>query len=111
MRAANENDFRSMDARPVGLTDLKCLGEAAECLRMLAHPHRLRMVQMMIQGQYTVGELADACEIPSASASLHLRKMQSCGLLSAMRDGQRIFYAVADPSLGRLMDCISSRFG
>jgi ArsR family transcriptional regulator, zinc-responsive transcriptional repressor len=96
---------------PVGLTDLEDLGQAAECLRTLAHPHRLRMVQMMIQGQYTVGELAQACEIPSASASLHLRKMQSCGLLSAMRDGQRIFYEVADPSLGRILDCIVSRFG
>lgn len=110
MKSSNESGLRSTEM-PVGLTDLKCLNDAAECLRTLAHPHRLRMVQMMIHGQYTVGELADACEIPSASASLHLRKMQSCGLLSATRDGQRIFYWVADPSLGRIMECIASRFG
>jgi hypothetical protein len=41
-----------------GLLSLKALADAAECLRTLAHPHRLRMVQMMLHGKYTVGELA-----------------------------------------------------
>ena len=47
------------------LTSLVALTQAAECLKTLAHPHRLRMVQMLLQGKYTVGELAEACEIPS----------------------------------------------
>ena len=65
------------------LTSLEALGEAAECLRTLAHPHRLRMVQMLLRGQYAVGDLADACEIPSHMASEHLRLMQRCGFLTA----------------------------
>ena len=40
------------------LTPLEALEQAAECLKTLAHPHRLRMVQMLLQGRYTVGELA-----------------------------------------------------
>ncbi len=35
------------------------LGQAAECLKTLAHPHRLRMVQMLLRGRFTVGELAE----------------------------------------------------
>ncbi len=46
------------------LTKLDALAEAAECLRTLAHPHRLRMIQMLLQGDYTVGDLAEACELP-----------------------------------------------
>ena len=47
------------------LIDMKNLQQAAECLRTLAHPVRLRMVQMMLLGEFTVGELAEVCQIPS----------------------------------------------
>jgi ArsR family transcriptional regulator, zinc-responsive transcriptional repressor len=93
------------------LIELESLGRAAECLRTLAHPHRLRMVQMLLQGRYTVGELAGACEIPSHMASEHLRLMQHCGLLSSQRDGRRNYYEVAEPHLESIMDCIQNRFG
>ena len=93
------------------LTDLDALGQAAECLRTLAHPHRLRMVQMMLQGRFTVGELAEACDIPSPMASEHLRLMQRCGFLDAERDGRRVFYTIAEPHLADILKCIESRFG
>ncbi|MBI5758519.1 MAG: helix-turn-helix transcriptional regulator [Planctomycetales bacterium] len=93
------------------LTELKALEQAAECLRTLAHPHRLRIVQMLLQGQFTVGELADACEIPSHMASEHLRLMQRCGFLAAEKDGRRTYYTVAEPHLENILGCIEDRFG
>lgn len=93
------------------LTDLDSLGKAAECLRTLAHPHRLRMVQMLLQGDYTVGELAEACELPSAMASEHLRLMQRCGFLSSEKEGRKVFYRVAEPHLKNILKCIEDRFG
>jgi ArsR family transcriptional regulator, zinc-responsive transcriptional repressor len=97
--------------RPPTLTDLENLQHAAECLRTLAHPMRLRMVQMMLQGEFTVGELAEACEIPSHMASEHLRMMQHCGFLNRRQDGRRTYYQVAEPAIARIMQCIESRFG
>jgi len=93
------------------LTDLAALAEAAECLKTLAHPHRLRMVQMLLGGRYTVGELAEACEIPSHMASEHLRLMQRCGFLTPDRQGRCTYYEVAEPHLANIMKCIESRFG
>jgi len=93
------------------LTNLEMLGQAAECLKTLAHPHRLRMVQMLLQGKYTVGELADACEIPSHMASEHLRLMQRCGFLSAEKEGRFVYYTIAEPHLENIMQCIEGRFG
>ncbi len=84
---------------------------AAECLRTLAHPVRLRMVQLILHQELTVGELAEACDIPSHMASEHLRMMQHCGLLTRRQDGRRIYYQAAEPTLERIMDCIESRFG
>jgi len=93
------------------LLSLEALGEAAECLRTLAHPIRLRMVQMLLSGKYTVGELAEACEIPSHMASEHLRLMQRCGFLTAEKDGRYVYYSVAEPHLASIMSCIEGRFG
>src|SRR5579859_320328 len=92
------------------LISLESLGQAAECLKALAHPHRLRMVQMMLAGKYTVGELADACHIPSHMASEHLRLMQRCGFLASARDGRCIYYEVVEPHLAKILACIEERF-
>lgn len=92
------------------LTDLESLHQAAECLRVLAHPHRLRMIQMLLAGDFTVGELAEACELPTAMASEHLRLMQRCGFLSSEKDGRRVFYRVAEPHLKEILRCIETRF-
>ena len=93
------------------LTSLSALGEAAECLKTLAHPHRLRMVQMLLQGRYSVGELAEACEIPSHMASEHLKLMQRTGFLSGDKEGRFVYYAIAEPHLASIMSCVEARFG
>ena len=99
-----------MSKSPTRLTDLEALGQAAECLRVLAHAHRLRMIQMLLQGDYTVGELAEACELPTAMASEHLRLMQRCGFLISEKDGRRVYYRVAEPHLKNILNCIEARF-
>ena len=92
------------------LTTLDSLGKAAECLRTLAHPHRLRIVQMLLQNDYSVAELAEACQLPSAMASEHLRLMQRCGFLSSEKCGRKVYYRVADPHLKNILKCIEDRF-
>lgn len=98
-------------AKAPGLTSLDALAEAAECLKTLAHPHRLRMVQMLLRDRYTVGELAEACGIPSHMASEHLRLMQRCGLLTSQKEGRKAYYRVAEPHLANIMACVEARFG
>lgn len=102
---------RAITAKVPKLTPLEALELAAECLKTLAHPHRLRMVQLLLRGRYTVGDLADACGIASHMASEHLRLMQRCGLLSCAKDGRKAYYAVAEPHLANIMACIEARFG
>jgi DNA-binding transcriptional ArsR family regulator len=100
-----------MSAVKLKLTELEALGDAAECLRTLAHPHRLRMVQMLLQGDFPVGDLAEACGLPSAMASEHLRLMQRCGFLTSEKDGRKVFYRVAEPHLKNILKCVEERFG
>jgi DNA-binding transcriptional ArsR family regulator len=97
--------------RPKPLTNLAAMTEAAECLRTLAHPHRLRMVQMLLRVEHTVGELAEACGIPSHMASEHLGRMKDRGLLQVERRGRKMYYRVAEEGLSGILDCVESRFG
>jgi predicted transcriptional regulator len=69
------------------------------------------MLQMLLQADYTVGELAEACGVPSHMASEHLRLMQRCGFLSSEKDGRRRYYRVAEPHLENILACVESRFG
>lgn len=96
------------DRKPVG--SVQSFADAAECLKTLAHPVRLRIVQLLLHGRYTVGELAEDCEIPDNVASEHLRLLQRCGFLASQREGRRVYYEVAEPHLNQLMACIEGRF-
>jgi len=112
--STSHTPVRRPTARPRGeraLIGLEALSQAAECLRTLAHPHRLRIVELLLGGRYTVGELAAACGIPSHMASEHLRLMQRCGFLDSAREGRTVYYAIVEPHLANIMNCIADRFG
>ena len=102
---------KSKPAKLPKLTSLDALERAAECLKTLAHPHRLRMVQLLLRGRYTVGELAEACDIRSHMASEHLRLMQRCGFLVSEKAGRQVYYRVAEPHLVDILRCVEERFG
>lgn len=92
------------------LVDLDDLEQAAECLRTLAHPCRLRMIEMLLHDRYTVGQLAESCAIPSHVASGHLRLLQRCGMLAPEREGRHVYYRVTEPCLRDILACIRKRF-
>ena len=94
--------------KPYGSVEL--FAQAAECLKTLAHPVRLRMVQLLLHGQYTVGQLAEDCKVPDNVASEHLRLMQRCGFLASDRDGRQVYYRIAEPHLANILACVESRF-
>ena len=66
---------------------------------------------MLLRDRYTVGELAEACGIPSHMASEHLRLMQRCGFLTNEREGRKAYYRIVEMHLAGILACIESRFG
>ncbi len=98
------------DQHPKPAGSVAAFADAAECLKTLAHPVRLRIIQLLLHGRYTVGELAEDCEIPDNVASEHLRLLKRCGFLDSEREGRKVFYQVAEPHLQQLMACVEGRF-
>lgn len=90
---------------------LDALSEAAECLKILAHPHRLQIVQMLLsQKNVPVNDIAEACNLTQPTTSDHLRLMQRCGFLDSVREGRTVYYSVSEPHLKDIMKCIQKRF-
>jgi DNA-binding transcriptional ArsR family regulator len=92
--------------------NLNSLTEAADCLRILAHPNRLQIVQLLLTGKkQSVNELAQSCGMTQPATSDHLRLMQRCGFLDSVRDGRTVYYSISEPHLKDIMGCIQKRFG
>lgn len=87
------------------------LEHAAECLKTIAHPVRLRMLETLLTTRATVGELAEICEIASHQASEHLRLLRDRGLLESEREGRRTYHHVTEPAVASILECVERRFG
>lgn len=83
------------------------LMRAAETLKMLAHPQRLRMIEILEREQEApVHVLIEQTGFPQAVVSQHLNQMRRAGLLSARRQGKEMWYSITDPRVLSVLNCI-----
>jgi DNA-binding transcriptional ArsR family regulator len=68
------------------------LGEAAEILKALAHPVRLRIIQLLAKGELCVKSLEQVLGIPQPSVSQHLSRLRYAGLIESERRGHLVCY-------------------
>ena len=76
---------------------------AADALRMLADPTRLSILWALMQGETSVACLADLSGTTPTAVSQHLSKLRLAGLVTNRREGNFIFYGLADPHIGELV--------
>ena len=79
---------------------------AAETLKAVAHPLRLRIIALLSEHDYAVHELAEALEHEQATVSQQLRILRMAHLVSAEPRGGFVFYRLAQPQLLKLVDCM-----
>jgi len=69
----------------------------------LADPTRLRIVECLLERPRTVGEIVATLGLRQARVSNALACLKWCGYVEARREGQRVWYAVADPRVRALV--------
>jgi len=96
-----------MTIRRQGELPMPLLEKMADVLRTLAHPHRLRIIEMLESAsEAPVHEIMEVLGLPQTTASHHLNKMRRSGLISAQRRGKEIWYRIADPDSLTILECI-----
>ncbi|HXF51224.1 MAG TPA: metalloregulator ArsR/SmtB family transcription factor [Dehalococcoidia bacterium] len=76
----------------------------AQVLKALAQPKRLRILDLLREGERSVGELARALGAPQANVSQHLAALRAQDLVSARREGTTVYYALAHPEVAEACD-------
>jgi DNA-binding transcriptional ArsR family regulator len=69
--------------------------KAATIFKAIAEPRRIELLQILRdRGELSVGELAERVSVTQQAVSLHLKVLETAGLVEARRDGTRHLYAV-----------------
>jgi DNA-binding transcriptional ArsR family regulator len=92
--------------KPVALS-IEWLDHMAAVLRLLAHRHRLKMIELLeLRGDAPVFELAAHAGLTPAATSQHLNQMRRVGLVKATRHGKEVRYAIADERALTILGCM-----
>ena len=94
-------DLAAMEARAA---------EVAAFMGALASPHRLRILCRLVEGEASVGALAEATGIAQTSMSQHLGKLRDEGIVDFRRDHRTLFYHISDPFVLELMQLLHGHF-
>jgi DNA-binding transcriptional ArsR family regulator len=75
----------------------------AELFKALAHPARIRALEVLADGARSVGELQPLVGIESSHLYQQLAVLRRAGLVTTRKDGSSVFYAVRDPLVVELL--------
>lgn len=87
------------------LSDVE-LTRAAETLKVVSHPARLRIIEVLERGERSVSEIQDTLGITQSQTSQHLSNMRVRGVLKSRKNGNMVYYSIANPDVVKVIHCI-----
>lgn len=75
----------------------------AELFKALAHPARIRALEVLVDGEHTVGELQPLVDIESSHLSQQLGVLRRAGLVTTRKEGASVYYSLRDPLVADLL--------
>jgi ArsR family transcriptional regulator len=79
----------------------------SELLKILGHPVRLRMAEGLMKNECNVNKIMEVLNIPQSTASQHLGKLKSAGIVVSRKEGVRTCYRVTDPRVRAIIKTLS----
>jgi DNA-binding transcriptional ArsR family regulator len=86
--------------------DEKVAEHAAEILKAVGHPVRLKIVEVLEKCEKCVGDIVKAINSKQSITSQQLNMMKDKGVLSCRRDGAKVYYRIENKSVIKLLHCI-----
>ncbi len=82
----------------------------ARCLRVLGHPVRIQLLEILTEGEQSVGVLAEELGVSQSNLSQHLAILRDKGILADRRAGHQVFYRLADPRIPEFFSLMKEIF-
>ena len=77
--------------------------------RALSEPMRLRLLNLLMRGEHTVGQLVEASGSGQANVSKHLSVLREAGMVGTRKEGLMTVCYIADPIVNELCEMMCSR--
>ncbi len=95
----------------IGNPDVSAMSPAlmlkvAQRFRTLSDANRLRLLQLLIEGDGSVNQLAEAAELSVANTSKHLAVLRDAGFIARRKEGTRAIYTLASDTPRILCDLL-----
>lgn len=84
--------------------------EASSLLKALSNRHRLLILCRLIDGEKSVGQLAEFLGVRDSTASQHLALLRKDRIISGRRDGQTIWYRIANKAALDIMQVLYAAY-
>jgi len=75
----------------------------AQFFRALAHPVRIKILEILVRGDRSVQELQKALKLDQPVVSQQLAVLRNRGIVTSQKQGLSVRYALRDPAVGRLL--------
>src|SRR3954467_2198926 len=85
-------------------------GSAAEFLMLMGNEKRLLIMSYLIDGELSVGAIAEKVTLSQSALSQHLAKLRALDLVETRRDRQMIYYSCKSESARRLLRTLEGIF-
>ncbi len=78
----------------------------ADMCKVFSHPKRLELINVLRDGEMSVGELAERLGLAMANLSQHLAMMKERRILVSRKEGNVVYYRIANPRLLEAFDLL-----
>lgn len=104
--------FETMNTRMNIDTDImrRSVEEACELLKALSNRHRLLILCQLIEGEKSVGQLAEILGIRDSTTSQHLALLRRDRLIAGRRDGQVVWYRISSDKARNVVETLYANF-
>lgn len=81
---------------------------AAEAMKAIAHPDRLRIISILRDGEMSVSDIQEALQMKQSITSQNLARMKSKGILDSCKEGNVVYYSIKNREVLKIIGCIES---
>lgn len=80
----------------------------AEFCKSLADAKRLMIIHELRDGEKSVNEIAERLRLKQSNTSQHLAILRKAGVIVPRREGNTVYYDLANPRIGEACDLVQS---
>jgi ArsR family transcriptional regulator len=82
------------------------LATAAEVIKCMGHPLRLRLLEALEVGEKSVSQLQEYTGATQTMVSQQLTTLRARGIVDNRREGSHVFYRIVEPKVSSILSCI-----